>query len=238
MGCGRRVGGDDRPNLVPLRLLRDGGRAEVVVDLRRQGRGRGAWVHASWPCLQRAATHGLARSARARVTTTPEALAAQIRAQAKRRVDGLLASAWRARGLAVGGDAVADVLKERPGTLVVVAVDARAVARRPEITHANNKLQWGDKALLGTLTDRDGPLGVVAVVHPGIADALPVPVSLFGSAQGWLRQGGPVLDRPVLDRPVLDRPVPDRLGLVRDRLGLEDFDPNFENAGEPSVVAG
>ena len=192
VGCGRRVPADARETLVRLVLMRDGDRVEVVADLRRHGGGRGAWVHATWPCLKQAAAKGLARSAKTRVRITPETLAEQIGAQADRRIEGLLASAYRAGNLAVGGDAVIDRLQGAFKALVLVAADARAVAKRPEIAASTDKMIWGDKARLGGLTAR-AEVGVVATTNEGLSEALRRAVSLaatFGATRPTTT-GGP-----------------------------------------------
>lgn len=192
VGCGRRVSAEVRETLIRLVIMRDGGRVEVVADLRRNAGGRGAWVHATWPCLKQAAAKGLARSAKARVQISAEALAEQIGAQAERRVEGLLSSAARAGSLLVGGDAVIDGLRNDPEALVLVAQDARAVATRPEIASAPGRMVWGDKARLGDLTAR-AEVGVVATTNEGLTQALRRAVSLaatFGATRPT-ETGGP-----------------------------------------------
>ena len=192
VGCGRRIPAEVRETLIRLVVMRDAGRAEVVADLRRTAGGRGAWVHATWPCLTQAATKGLARSAKARVQVSADALAEQIGVQADRRVEGLLSSAARAGSLLVGGDAVIDGLRRNPEVLILVAEDARAVASRPEIAAAPMRMVWGDKARLGGLTAR-AEVGVVATTNEGLSEALRRAVSLaatFGSARPTTT-GGP-----------------------------------------------
>ncbi|MEQ9324679.1 MAG: DUF448 domain-containing protein, partial [Polyangiaceae bacterium] len=90
-GCNERVPRDavarELVHLVFVPADSDADDVGVVVDLIGRGRraGRGAWVHARRPCLDKAAAKGLSRAAKARVRADAAALAAQIVAQAERR---------------------------------------------------------------------------------------------------------------------------------------------------------
>src|SRR5580693_9202449 len=64
VGCGEQVAREAPGDLVRLVLGPDG---EVAVDARAGGFGRGAYVHARRPCLERAVKGGLARSAKGKV---------------------------------------------------------------------------------------------------------------------------------------------------------------------------
>jgi len=167
----------DPEQIVRLILAPDGA---VVPDLGRRAHGRGAWVHPRPDCLRDAVRRGLARSFGAPVTTSLEELLALLRAAADRRAAALLSSAWRARRLELGADAVAAALAERAAVLVVVAADARAAAETPGLDGAiaaGLARVWGTKADLGRAVGRE-EVGVVAVLDAGLGRALSTALEL------------------------------------------------------------
>jgi predicted RNA-binding protein YlxR (DUF448 family) len=191
-GCGRRVEPDDaRRELVRVALVRDpDGVHQAHADVGGSSFGRGAWVHARRDCLERAAARGLARSAKGKVRAEAATLAAEIAQQAERRAWALLGSARRSRRLAFGADAVCAAITAGDAALVIVARDARAAASRGPIQAAiggGGAVAFGDKRQLGAALDRD-ELGVIAVLDPGIAEALRHALSLVATFGHPLQQ--------------------------------------------------
>jgi predicted RNA-binding protein YlxR (DUF448 family) len=182
VGCGARV--ERRADLLRIvSVPREDGAFDAVVDLRGHAEGRGAWVHARPACVQSAATRGLARAARGRVATDMAALAAQIVAQADRRIGALIGSAHRAKRVAIGADAARAACRADVAPLVVVARDAQAAAKLDEVMRAQARgdaVAWGDKAQLGALVGRQD-VGVIAIVDTGIAESLRHAVALAAS---------------------------------------------------------
>jgi predicted RNA-binding protein YlxR (DUF448 family)/ribosomal protein L30E len=173
-GCGKHAEAD-----VLVRVVLDPGSGEVAVDLARSGFGRGAHVHGSTACLAKALRGGFARVFKAQVKVDAAALAEEIVNAADRRIDGLLGGARRAGQLAIGADAVVEALRAERAHLVVVARDAAAAARLPEIERAiasGKAVALGDKDRLGRLFARD-QVAVLALLHEGVAAAV---ASTFG----------------------------------------------------------
>jgi uncharacterized protein len=196
-GCGRRVEPDDaRRELVRVALVRDpDGVHQAHADVGGSSFGRGAWVHARRDCLERAASRGLARSVKGQVRADVITLAAEIAQQAERRAWALLGSARRSRRLAFGADAVCAAITSGDAALVIVARDARAAATRGPIQAAIGgggavafgAVAFGNKRELGAALDRD-ELGVIAVLDPGIAEALRHALSLVATFGHPLQQ--------------------------------------------------
>jgi len=167
-GCAKR---DLSENLVRVVLGLEG---EIAVDLADGRFGRGAHVHASTECLQKAVRGGFAKSFKTKVEANAEAIGAQIAAAADRRIEGLLAGARRGKLVIAGGDLVSEALREDRAALVIVAADAAAAAKLPEIQEAvacGKAIAWGDKQRLGAIFGRD-ETAVCAVLHEGVASAI------------------------------------------------------------------
>lgn len=188
-GCNERVPRDavarELVHLVFVPADVDAGEMGVVVDLigRGQRAGRGAWVHARRPCLDKAAAKGLARAAKARVRADATALSEQIAAQADRRTVSLLAAAHRAGKLAVGSTAVSEATTP---VMLLVAADAAAAAKLPAVRVAlreGRALAWGDKQRLGEALGRN-EVAVVAILDDGLAEAIHHAIGLAHSFQG------------------------------------------------------
>lgn len=171
-GCGKR---DLADNLVRV-VLGPGqdAEAEVAVDLADGRFGRGAHVHPTTECVTKAARGGLAKAFKTKITTTAEAIGAQIAAAAVRRVEGLLTGAKRGKLAIAGGDVVREALRDGTAVLVVVASDAAAAVKLPEIEEAirtGKAVSFGNKNELGAIFGRD-EVAVCAVLHEGVADAI------------------------------------------------------------------
>jgi predicted RNA-binding protein YlxR (DUF448 family) len=174
VGCRRTA---ESYELVRVVLGPDGA---VVPDLAGHSFGRGAWLHARPECLAEAAPRGLSRSLHAPVKTSALELWAMLRAAAERRVGALLSAAWRARKLATGNTQAHVAVEAARAELLIVATDARAVARLPWVEQAvaqGRALAWGTKDLLGSCARRS-ETGVVAVLDGGFADALRAAIAM------------------------------------------------------------
>lgn len=167
-GCGKHASADDL-----VRVVHDPGSGEIAIDLAASGFGRGAHVHGSTDCLAKALKGGFARVFKAQVKADASALAEAIVEAADRRIEGLLTGARRAGQLAVGSDVVVEALKSGRGELVVVARDAAAAAKLPEVERAiasGKAIALFDKERLGRSMARD-QVAVVAILHSGVASA-------------------------------------------------------------------
>jgi predicted RNA-binding protein YlxR (DUF448 family) len=157
--------------LVRLVLGPDG---TVVADPRGGSVGRGAWVHPTAECLQRAVPRGVAHTLRTSVKTTAEELATQLRAAGKRRALALLSAAARAKKTAAGATAAGEALERGLGHLVVIAEDARAAAELGPVVSASERgetLTLGTKAELGTALGR-ADTGVVVILDDRLGESL------------------------------------------------------------------
>lgn len=167
-GCGKRVAADEL-----VRVVVDP-TGSLAIDLAGSGFGRGGHVHPVPECLNKAVRGGFSRVFKAKIDATAEDLAAQIVAAVERRIEGLLAGARRGRHLVMGADSVSAALREGKGELVVVACDAAAAAKLPEVVDAIGRgraIAWADKKRLGALFGRD-EVGVCAVLNEGVAGAI------------------------------------------------------------------
>ncbi|MBS2019196.1 MAG: DUF448 domain-containing protein [Deltaproteobacteria bacterium] len=167
-GCGKR---DLAEGLVRVVLGPEG---EIGVDLAGGRFGRGAHVHATTDCVAKAAKGGLSKAFKTRVEAKPEDIGAQIATGAARRIDGLLAGARRGKLAIAGADVVREALRDGSAKKIIVATDAAAATRLPEIEEAirlGNAIAYGDKAKLGALFGRD-EVAVIAVLDQGVAEAI------------------------------------------------------------------
>lgn len=187
-GCGKHALAEEL-----VRVVHDPSSGEIAVDLAASGFGRGAHVHASPECVSKALKGGFSRVFKTKVAADLHALVESIVSAADRRLEGLLTGARRAGHLAVGSDVVADALQAGRAELVVVARDAAAATKLPEIQRAisaGKAIAFADKQRMGVLLARD-EVAVVAVLHPGVAAAIAQTYRMSGSfrdpATSWGR---------------------------------------------------
>ncbi len=171
VGCGRH---DDASALVRLVVEDDA----VAFDLAGGAFGRGAHVHARPECLAKA-PRGIARSFH-RPPVSPADLGSALVAACDRSMAGLFITARRLGALAVGADAAlgamahASTAATGAAPLLVVAVDAGAIAGKHEVQSAvaaGRAISWKTKGELGGLIG-EGEVALCAVRHEAIAAKL------------------------------------------------------------------
>ena len=168
-GCAKRDFADDL-----VRVVLDPADGTLAVDLADSRFGRGAHVHASKECVQKALRGGFAKVFKCKVEGTVEALGEQLVISADRRIEGLLAGAKRGKLAISGSDVVRAAYREGTAALVLVACDAAAAAKLPEVQEAVSQgkaIGWGNKQRLGAIFGRD-EVAVCAVLHEGVAKAI------------------------------------------------------------------
>lgn len=187
-GCGKHVPAEEL-----VRVVHDPSSGEVAIDLAGSGFGRGAHIHATPACFAKAAKGGMARIFKANVVADAASLGAALVAAADRRIEGLLSGARRAGQVAVGADVVAAALRDERAALVVVALDAAAATRLPEIERAvasGRAIAFSEKQRLGPLMGRVSHEGgvsevaVIAVLHTGVAAAVAHTYRMSGPFRG------------------------------------------------------
>ena len=180
-GCGKHAPAEEL-----VRVVHDPSSGEVAVDLAGSGFGRGGHVHPSHDCLAKALKSGFARVFKSKVVGDANVIGDAIVKAADRRIEGLLSGARRAGQLAVGSDVVVEALKENRAELVVVARDAAAATRLPEVEKAiasGKAIALSDKQRLGSLMGRE-EVAVIAVLHSGVATAAAQTYRMSGSFRG------------------------------------------------------
>lgn len=161
VACRAPAGRDDL-----LRLVVIGEPTQWVPDIRRRLPGRGVSVHPSRRCLALALKQGRFRGAGVQPSASDLASVASV--QYRRRLEGLIGGAWRARQLAVGTEAVRESLEQRTLHLLVLATDA--AGSRDDFEQAATRL--GRRCLvLGTKTELGAMLGRQTVGVLGVLDA-------------------------------------------------------------------
>ncbi len=170
-GCAKR---DDADDLLRVVL---GEKGMLAVDLADSRFGRGAHVHASKECMQRALRGGFAKvfkTGQLRIEGTVESIGEQIIVSADRRIEGLLAGARRGKLAIAGADSVREAYRDGNAALVIVACDAAAATKHSEIQEAvaeGKAIAWSNKQRLGAIFGRD-ETAVCAVLHEGVARAI------------------------------------------------------------------
>ncbi len=170
IGC---RGSDSRDSL--LRFVMLGSPPRVVPDVRRRALGRGVSVHPKRTCVEAAVTGGAFRRAFGRqFDVSAGELVSWAEGQYRRRMEGLLVTAWRNRRLVCGTDSVRRACGERPASLLVVAGDASKHCRH--VAESATAAGWtgvvfGTKESLGRLVNAR-PTGILAILDHGIAGQL------------------------------------------------------------------
>ena len=168
-GCAKRDSAD-----ALVRVVLDPADGSLAIDLADSRFGRGAHMHASKECAQKALRGGFAKVFKCKVEGTVESLAEQILVAADRRIEGLLAGARRGKLAISGSDVVRAAYREGTAALIVVASDAAAAAKLSEIQDAvaqGKAIGWSNKQRLGAIFGRD-EVAVCAVLHEGVAKAI------------------------------------------------------------------
>ena len=168
-GCAKRDFAD-----ALVRVVLDPADGSLAVDLADSRFGRGAHMHASKECVQKALRGGFAKVFKCKVEGTVESLGEQILDAADRRIEGLLAGARRGKLAISGSDVVRAAYREGTAAMIVVASDAAAAAKLSEIQDAvaqGKAIGWSNKQRLGAIFGRD-EVAVCAVLHEGVAKAI------------------------------------------------------------------
>ena len=168
-GCAKRDFAD-----ALVRVVLDPADGSLAVDLADSRFGRGAHVHASKECAQKALRGGFAKVFKCKVEGTVESLGEQVLDAADRRIEGLLAGARRGKLAISGSDVVRAAYREGTAAIIVVASDAAAAAKLSEIQDAvaqGKAIGWSNKQRLGAIFGRD-EVAVCAVLHEGVAKAI------------------------------------------------------------------
>jgi predicted RNA-binding protein YlxR (DUF448 family)/ribosomal protein L7Ae-like RNA K-turn-binding protein len=143
----------------------------LIPDVSHRLPGRGVSVHPTRACLSKAVRGGFARSLKRAVVVQAADLEGLLRGQFDRRLEGLMLAAVRRRKVALGTDAVREVLLAGAARLLLVAKDA--AGRRDELCEQAAErgvqvVEVGDKRRLGHLTGKE-TLGLIAVLDRDIA---------------------------------------------------------------------
>jgi predicted RNA-binding protein YlxR (DUF448 family)/ribosomal protein L7Ae-like RNA K-turn-binding protein len=173
-GCAKRDSADDLVRVVLGPSSREEQGGTLAVDLADSRFGRGAHVHASKECVQKALRGGFAKVFKCKVEGSVESFGEQITIAADRRIDGLLTGARRGKHAISGADVVRAAYRDGSAVLVVVASDAAAAAKLPEVQEAISQgkaIAWSNKQRLGAIFGRD-EIAVCAVLHEGVAKAI------------------------------------------------------------------
>jgi predicted RNA-binding protein YlxR (DUF448 family) len=174
-GCAKKSAPEEMVRLV----LGPKGADEIAVDAAGGAFGRGAYVHHTGDCLERACHGGLSRAFKTQVAVSPKTIEASIRDAYERRALGMLLGARRAGHLTLGADAAAKALAGG-APLVVIAADAGSVTSRFERAVAEGRaVSFGTKAGLGEMFGT-GETAVFAVCHEGVANALQHALAMRG----------------------------------------------------------
>lgn len=168
VGCAQATTPDAMVRLVLVPGAAAGG-MNVVVDAAGGAFGRGAYLHPTQNCLEKAA-RGLARSFRAPVHAPADELREAMRAALARRAVGLLGTALRLRKLEIGAEAA---LAAPTQSLLVVATDAGSIAQSREVAAAvaaGRAVAWSTRKELGELLGRE-EVALAALTDSRIAAA-------------------------------------------------------------------
>jgi len=176
VGCGQR---DDAAALLRLVVVpadpaggEGKGDGEIAFDLAGGSFGRGAHLHPTMGCVEKA-PRGLLRAFKGAVKVDAALVGRRLVEACDRRTAGLLMAAHRTRALVAGADAAIEALRQG-APLGVVAVDAGSVAGTAEVQGCvaeGRAIAWGTKTGLGGLLG-ERSVAICAVRHAGIAAEL------------------------------------------------------------------
>lgn len=167
VGC-RAV--DSRTELVRLAFIEEM-EPSLVADVAGKLGGRGVWLHPRRACVRSAVRNGFSRALRQTVRADVDQVCEGLAFQLTRGIEGLVGAAIRRRLVALGTEAVTDVLRAGAVSLLLVAKDA--AGRRDELVGRAQEgrvptVELSDKAWLGRISAKE-TLGVLAILEPQIA---------------------------------------------------------------------
>ncbi len=182
VGCGQRGEGEAMVRLVLVPGPQEGATpASVVVDAKGGAFGRGAHVHPSKACFEKACRQGLSRAFKCAVKADAEALLLEVARAFARRLEGLLAGGVRGGHLVIGTDAVTQASQAGRLQLVLLAADATAAAERSAVKRATAEgktLVYGDKRTLANAlgkrheAEERAGVGVCAVTDAALSASI------------------------------------------------------------------
>lgn len=170
------------------------GPASVVVDAKGGSFGRGAHVHPSIACVDKAAKRGFSRAFKREVRVEVDALLAGIVEAYSKRLEGLLAGGVRGGHVVFGADEVSEAWRVGKACLLLLAADATSAAARSFVRQATGEgkvLVYADKLRLARVLgrrpgqEREG-IGVCAITDAGLGAAIR---EAWLCAVGLARQG-------------------------------------------------
>ena len=165
---------DDRDAMLRLVLLGDPPR--VVPDVRRRASGRGVSIHPRRRCVEKVLRGNSIQRVFRRAVASPslDDLVGWAIGQYRRRVEGLMITAWRSRRIAIGREAVRDAISRRSVALLVHAGDVNLGqwVHLDALTELKiGSVVYGTKESNGRLFGREA-VGVLAILDRGIAESI------------------------------------------------------------------
>ncbi len=157
-----------------------------IPDLSGKFGGRGAWCHARPACLKKLPT-ALAKVFETERPPVLDELLGMLGQAADQQVRHMLGAGRRQRRLALGATAVAEAVRRGEAGVVVVARDAQAASRLPEVlemVRTGRGAAWGSKDELGRICGRP-EIGVLAVLDLRLAERLFGAIAMAPRASGY-----------------------------------------------------
>ena len=180
-GCGEKAPGKEL-----LRVVMgpwNGTFAEVAVDFANGAIGRGAHVHPTVPCLEKAVKVGFSKSFKSKIKASTKELAREIVSGSQRAILGLVTSAVARRRASVGADASKEAMKEG-APLLLVASDAGSIAAEFHAYAEEGRVSvFGDKQVLGKVCGKS-EVAVLAITDENIASAIVRASTMAGPFRG------------------------------------------------------
>jgi predicted RNA-binding protein YlxR (DUF448 family) len=180
-GCGQKAHGKDL-----LRVVMgpwNGTYAEVAIDFANGAIGRGAHVHPTVPCLEKAVKMGFSKSFKSKIQANVKDLSQEVVLGSERAIVGLLGTAIARRRASVGADASKESMKEG-APLLLVASDAGSIASEFNAYAGEGRVSvFGDKKVLGKVCGK-AEVAVVAITDENIASAIVRATTMAGPFRG------------------------------------------------------
>lgn len=184
-GCGEKAQGKDL-----LRVVMgpwNGTFAEVAIDFANGAIGRGAHVHPTVPCLEKAVKSGFSKSFKSKIKASTAELSKEIVLGSERAIIGLVTAAVARRRAAIGADACKEAMKAdgaRFAPLLLVASDAGSITSEFHAYADEGRVSvFGDKKVLGKLCGKS-EVAVLAITDENISSAIVRATTMAGPFRG------------------------------------------------------